>query len=216
MLRHGQSEWNALRRWQGRADTPLTALGREQARAAATALGHVEPPVGSIWSSNLARASETASIIASQLALPAPVIEARFAEADAGEWQGLTPAEIEQDWPGWRAARRRPAGFEPADEMAARVFQGLDAVVSQTAPTRSAECVVVVCHSGVIHTVLRRLGNDQATMPNLGGVWLSIDRWVRSSIDGPLDRSGMHYRGRFDPGGIPASGIDTGREHPGQ
>jgi len=49
LTRHGQSEWNALGRWQGQADPPLTDLGRRQAHEAARSLGAVD----GIWASDL-------------------------------------------------------------------------------------------------------------------------------------------------------------------
>ena len=55
LVRHGQSEWNADGRWQGQADSPLSDLGRRQAREAARAIGAVD----AIWSSDLQRAAVT-------------------------------------------------------------------------------------------------------------------------------------------------------------
>src|SRR4029079_3508556 len=95
VLRHGQSEWNAVRRWQGTADSPLTELGREQAATTARLLVAHRLDFASIWTSNLRRASQTAAIIAGALGLGEPIVDARLQEADAGEWEGLTPAEIE-------------------------------------------------------------------------------------------------------------------------
>src|SRR3954452_11777953 len=60
LVRHGQSEWNAVGRWQGQADPPLTELGRAQARAAARAIGELD----AVFSSDLRRARETAEVIA--------------------------------------------------------------------------------------------------------------------------------------------------------
>ena len=59
IVRHGQSEWNALGRWQGQADPPLTDLGANQAKMATKKLGLFD----SIVSSPLERAKNTASII---------------------------------------------------------------------------------------------------------------------------------------------------------
>ena len=59
VLRHGQSEWNALGRWQGQENPPLTDLGREQAVEAAQAVGTVD----AVFASPLDRAARTAGII---------------------------------------------------------------------------------------------------------------------------------------------------------
>lgn len=97
LIRHGQSEWNADGRWQGQADPPLTDLGRAQARHAARSLGVVD----AIVASDLQRAAETAAIIAEELGVGPLVLEPGLRERDAGEWSGLTRAEIERDWPGY-------------------------------------------------------------------------------------------------------------------
>src|SRR4051812_28738357 len=97
LVRHGESEWNAMGRWQGQADPPLTDLGRRQAFAAAASLGTVD----GIAASDLQRASDTAEIISNQLGVGPVVIDPRFRERDAGEWSGLTRHDIHRDWPGY-------------------------------------------------------------------------------------------------------------------
>ena len=104
LIRHGQSEWNADGRWQGQADPPLTDLGRHQALHAARNLGTVD----AIVASDLQRASETALIIAEALGVGPVVLEPGLRERDAGEWSGLTRAEIERDWPGYLDAPATP------------------------------------------------------------------------------------------------------------
>src|SRR5215813_8680553 len=91
VIRHGQSTWNAIGRWQGHADAPLTDLGRTQAARAVASL----PPVEVIWASDLERARATAAVIGEALGLDVQV-DVRLRERNAGEWTGLTRAEIEQ------------------------------------------------------------------------------------------------------------------------
>jgi len=116
LTRHGQSEWNALGRWQGQADPPLSDLGRRQAHEAARSLGTVD----GIWASDLQRAAETAVIIGDDMGVGPVVLDADLRERDAGEWTGLTRAEIERRYPGFLPDGRRPASavdwraFEPA------------------------------------------------------------------------------------------------------
>lgn len=202
LVRHGQSEWNAVRRWQGRADTPLTALGRRQAVLATGALAML-PPFGTVWSSPLSRAAETASIIAAELGLTVSTDD-RLAESDAGEWQGLTPDEIERAYPGFLGDHRRPPTFETFASVVERSTAALADITSRAADDRP---VLVVAHSGVLRTIVRHLGAADERIPNLGGVW------VTSSISDHASR--LALGDRFRPPRIDIAGIDAGGEDPG-
>jgi probable phosphoglycerate mutase len=97
IVRHGQSEWNALGRWQGQADPPLTELGLHQAAHAAQHVGAVDAVVAS----DLERSRLTAENIAELVGNGPVLVDAGFRERDAGEGQGLTKAEIGEQWPGY-------------------------------------------------------------------------------------------------------------------
>ena len=94
LVRHGQSEWNAMGRWQGKANPPLTDLGKEQALIAAKKL----PDFSILASSDLVRARETAEIFAKAHDKDSNdiLIEPQVQERDAGEFSGLTRDEIEK------------------------------------------------------------------------------------------------------------------------
>jgi probable phosphoglycerate mutase len=161
LVRHGQSEWNALGRWQGKADPALTELGRLQAAHAAGRVGAVDVVVAS----PLLRALDTARILSSHIGVGPVVVEPDLAERDAGEWEGLTRAEIEQGWPGYLAAERRPAGYEPHDVLVARARAALDRIHDEY---DGAE-VLVVTHGGLIGSLERDAGFPWERLPNLGG-----------------------------------------------
>lgn len=164
VIRHGQSEWNAQGRWQGQENPPLTDLGRRQAAEAADALGTVD----AIYSSPLDRAHTTAMIIAETLGV-GPVITAQgLMERNAGEWQGLTWAQIEEAYPGYLDARKRPPSWEPDEQVDARVFAALDEI----ADTHDGGLVLVVAHAGVIYTIENRYVPGFERLANLGGRWL--------------------------------------------
>ena len=173
-VRHGLSTWNLARRWQGTADPPLSDEGRAGARelaaALATSIGH--GPRVRIWSSNLQRAHETATIVATHLATAPLTVEPRLVEADVGEWEGLTVAEIEEAWPGYLAAGRRPPGFEPEDVLLARVVPALEDVAA--AASAAGVTPIVVAHAGVLRAVRRRSGAGDVHLANLGGLWFSV------------------------------------------
>src|SRR5918999_3118854 len=96
LARHGETDWNRESRFQGHADPPLNELGRQQARELAGSL--TDSGVAAVYASPLARARETAEIVAEVLGLP---VETRMAlrEVDVGSWQGLTREEVETRYP---------------------------------------------------------------------------------------------------------------------
>jgi len=169
LIRHGQSTWNAESRWQGQADPQLSELGERQALAAAPAVVAWGP--SRVVASDLLRARATAELL-----VPAGIaveLEPELRERDAGEWTGLTRAEIEGAFPGALAEHRRPADFESDESLLARALRTLERLVAgdDDAP------VVVVTHGGVVRAVERhvRPDLDEGPLPNLGGRRLSHD-----------------------------------------
>jgi probable phosphoglycerate mutase len=163
LVRHGESTWNAERRWQGHADPPLSTTGAAQARAAAPALTGID----AVWCSDLIRARQTAELCA-----PAGLVahaDPLLRERDVGEWTGLTRDAIEDRYPGWLASGRRPDGWEDDGAFARRAWQALRGVVAALEPGAQA---VVVSHGGLIRAVEAGLGAPNRPVPNLGGVWL--------------------------------------------
>ena len=215
VLRHGQSEWNSIRRWQGTADSPLTDLGRGQAHATAGRLAALRLDFPAIWTSNLRRASESGAIIARALGLDDPIVDDRLCEAHAGEWEGLTPDEIELRWPGWLEAHHRPSTFEPYTAVVARVSDAL-ADIAARASALDPPAALVVAHSGVVRSLIRHLGGIDMRIPNLGGVWFTasiIDGGADSLTGGGAD---LELGDVFDPAGMVVTGVDAPGEDPGE
>ncbi len=104
LIRHGQTEWNQAKRLQGGKDSPLTELGRHQAKAVAKNLEETAP--SELLASPLGRAKTTASIIASHLSIPLAE-DARLSELRFGAAEGLTLTEIDERWPGFREEREQ-------------------------------------------------------------------------------------------------------------
>lgn len=169
VVRHGESEWNVLGKWQGRADTRLTDAGRAQAAEAARHVRSSGLVVDRVVASSLSRAFETARIIANSLGLALPIVDERLVETDVGPWEGLREHEIETGWPGYLRDRRTPPDFEPPAE----VFDRATAALRDHA--RADERVLVVTHSGVIRTIRRMLNAHDRRLHNLEGCYFEFD-----------------------------------------
>jgi probable phosphoglycerate mutase len=179
LLRHGQTTWNAERRWQGWADAPLSDLGVRQAVDAAAHLGSFG--FTRACSSDLGRARDTAGLIAEALGLAgAVVVEPALRERHVGVFSGKTLEELLAEFPGCfdpetKRLLRVPDG-ESDDDLFTRAVPGLLALTERFAEDR----LLVVSHGGVIRTIERHLGIDPGpSTPNLGGRWLT-------AVDGAL------------------------------
>jgi broad specificity phosphatase PhoE len=167
IVRHGQSTWNADGRWQGHADPPLSSLGEAQAAAAAD----VVPEVDLVMASDLARARQTAEIIAAARGLGPVRFDARLRERDSGDWTGFTREEIELAWPGWLDAGRLPDNFEVWERVAERVT----AAVNEVHDAYPDGTILVVAHGGVVRSLERSIGAEGTVLKNLGGRWFEVD-----------------------------------------
>lgn len=163
VARHGQSEWNAVGRWQGQADPPLSDLGRAQAAGAAAQMGAFD----AIIASDLDRALTTAMIIAQGIGIGPVLVDPGFRERNAGEYQGMTREEIDERFPGHLEAGIWPPGWEPDEDVHVRVRAALDRVTTEVG---SGE-VLIISHGGVIYSLEGTLGRPHERIANLGARW---------------------------------------------
>ena len=175
LIRHGQSTWNADGRWQGWADPSLSPEGRTQAEAAAVALGAAGEQFAGVFSSDLARARETAEVLAEAMALDPVRVDAALRERDVGVWSGLTTVEIEEGWPGWLDAWRRGELPSPPDGENDEHFvaRSLNAVRKHAA--HATGDLLLVVHGGLIRAVERALEAEPSRPGNLCGRWFGWD-----------------------------------------
>lgn len=103
-LRHGETDWNVERRYQGHSDTPLNDRGRSQAARNGEALKSLlaDPARVAFFSSPLARATQTLEIARETMGLSRRryAIDDRLIEIDLGDWNGRTYEEIAAEDPG--------------------------------------------------------------------------------------------------------------------
>jgi uncharacterized phosphatase len=145
IVRHGQTDWNLATRIQGATDIPLNTLGRVQAAGAGLALRGT--PWDEVVTSPLVRALETARIIAGELDRPAPTIIPELTERRHGDIEGLTFAERQAAFPDGATV----PGLESRQAVLDRVLPALERLATR----HPAGKLVVVCHGGVIGTLLR-------------------------------------------------------------
>lgn len=166
LVRHGQTEWNRVERFRGRADVPLNETGLAQAEATGRRVAAEWHPVA-VYTSPLSRAVKTAEAIARRFALPVQ-IHPGLADIDYGEWQGLTPDEARARWPdiveAWYNAPHT-AHIPRGETLAGLRARAMAAVGELAARHLDLEGTIVL----VGHTVINRiillgvlgLGNDR-------------------------------------------------------
>jgi broad specificity phosphatase PhoE len=143
LWRHGQTTWNAERRFQGQSDVPLNARGLEQAARAAPYLAALRP--SAIYSSDLGRAAVTADALARLTGLPVQ-LDKDLRERGGGSWEGKTAAQIAAEFPEAYAAWAPPDG-----EMAVSVADRASAALMRIADSMpGGSLAVVVGHGGAL------------------------------------------------------------------
>lgn len=171
LIRHGQSEGNAERRFGGHTATPLSPRGRKQANATAEALK--KDALTAIYSSDLARAIETAQPLSTLTGLPINTTEA-FRERSVGVMEGLTFEAAAQKHPDEYAALLRRdfeqvlTGGESYRQLLDRARHKLDEVIAKHRGGR----IAVFSHTGTICILSLHL-MGALDSPELKPVWIS-------------------------------------------
>ena len=185
LWRHGQTTWNAERRFQGQSDIPLDATGQAQAQRAARLLAGLRPDM--IVSSDLSRAASTAAPLARLTGLDV-ILDKDLRERHGGQWEGLTDTEIRARYPAEHATWNPPDG-EPTLVVADRVagaLRRIAAAVSDDTRTGGAGLAVVVSHGAALRLgASRLLGLPEEVFGALGPLsncsWSVVgqrrDRW---------------------------------------
>jgi glucosyl-3-phosphoglycerate phosphatase len=176
LWRHGRTEWNASGRFQGQTDISLDEFGREQADGAARRLASLQPEL--LVSSDLHRARDTMAALAAVTGLEFD-LDVRLRETFAGDWQGLTGAEIASRYPeeykAWRAGDPllRVGGGETRQEVAERMASAVRDVAARLSDDGLA---VLTTHGGAARLGIAALiGMPLERFTNIGG--LSNTSW---------------------------------------
>lgn len=203
-VRHGRTEWNAIRRMQGQWNSDLDDLGREQAEINGRWLAGAG--IEALFASPLDRTRQTAEIINRHLELPI-AFDDRLKEWDCGDWSGWLYAEIEEKWPEhWQAWRADPFAYrapnaENYPDMIARSAPFLDELRDHDAAT-----IAVVSHGMIGKAMIATL--------------LDLDAQQTLAFHQPNDRvfridlapDGQHRAVYFDRGEGPIEGLGAEAE----
>ena len=171
LIRHGETDWNAERRWQGTIPTELNSLGYQQAQLLSQHLAHV--PFSAIYASDLPRAYQTAQALAQPLQQTVK-IEADLQEVNVGILQGHTGDELRAQYPDvfaeWIGGSM---DFVPPNGESRRAGQLRMLKTFNTIVTHEHGIVAMVSHGGTIRLLLRALFSqhqviqtDQYTISN--------------------------------------------------
>ncbi|HEX2703298.1 MAG TPA: histidine phosphatase family protein [Solirubrobacteraceae bacterium] len=163
LARHGETDYNLGRRFQGVLPVPLNETGRRQAAE----LAELAAPhdFHALWCSPLTRARETADIVGARIGLK-PIEDARLVETDAGDWTDRWWSDVEKEDPTGLAAfiRSDPdfafPGGESYHDQTVRSVNALRDIASGPKPA------LVVCHAMVIRLVVMHLGRGNHPVQN--------------------------------------------------
>ena len=176
LVRHGESQWNVLKKIQGQQDVPLTDRGMKQANLIGNRLVHER--IDRIYSSDLKRAYDTAEIIGKRLSLNV-IPTKEFREIDFGIWEGMSNDKMHIEYYNelclWRKEpeRLKVEGAESLRELQLRAMAAVNKIINNEV----GDNILIVSHSATLKTIILGLLNmDLAYFKNLtlGNVSLSI------------------------------------------
>ncbi len=178
LIRHGETDWNIQKRWQGHTDIPLNTIGKQQSKRLAQRLQQERFHVDVLYSSDLARAYQTAWEIGAALQVPVEMLPP-LREIDLGRWSGMTREEIQERYPVEYELLKQGqdiprGGGETLANLKNRVVTTIEAMVAQ----HPGETLIFVSHGGAIRMMLSHVCQDfdLANLPckHIGNTSLSL------------------------------------------
>ncbi|MBL8062752.1 MAG: alpha-ribazole phosphatase [Anaerolineales bacterium] len=154
LTRHGQTDWNIARRYQGHSNTELNQVGIRQTEQLAKRLS--TETIHAIYSSDLARAIKTAKTIAHiQEQAPAFHTDSRWRELSFGDWEGMTYEEMSAHSPELFDAWMKDSltVSTPNGETLAQLAERVKTAFNEIKSQHKDQTVLVVSHSGALQTL---------------------------------------------------------------
>ncbi len=154
-IRHGQTQWNKERRFQGSLDSPLTQAGKSQIRRFCKEVTKYKPHT--VFSSTLNRCKESASILAKPLKKRIKE-DARLNELSFGAWEGCTSDElVAQKEPSYAKWYRGQAVTPKGGETIASLEKRIGSFIKYCRRNYDNKKVIIVTHGGCIRMFLKLL-----------------------------------------------------------
>ena len=153
LVRHGETDWNSLGKYQGWEDIPLNKNGIEQVQKAAACLK--KSKWDEIITSPLVRAKMSAEIISKEIGLREISEEADFIERDLGKLSGMTKKEVEKNFPDGNIE-----GIEPLEKLQDRTLKALYKWIKKF----NERNIIIVTHGAAINSILTVLSENKIEM----------------------------------------------------
>lgn len=153
LVRHGESQWNILKRMQGQNDIPLTQNGIIQANLIGNRL--INEKIDKIYSSDLSRALNTAKIIGEKLNISVTPMK-EFREIKFGPWEGINNEKILEDYYDefiiWQTEpeKLKLKGAESIKEVQLRAMKGINKIIND----EKYENILIVSHGVTLKTII--------------------------------------------------------------
>ncbi|RAP21041.1 hypothetical protein C2W59_03869 [Bacillus pumilus] len=154
LVRHGETDWNAAKRIQGRTDIPLNDTGKWQAEQTGLYLKDAHWDV--VISSPLTRAKETAHLILKHIDAPLVIMD-DFIERDYGDAEGMSFEERQKLFPD-----KQYSNMEPLETIQERMVEGIEKVRAAY-PNQQ---VLIVAHGAAIHALLTTIADEHLGLEN--------------------------------------------------
>lgn len=160
LVRHGESEWNALGRLQGQMDIGLSEEGRKQAAALGAYFEREGISFDYVFSSDLDRAFQTVKLATAWMPVESITASRLLRERFYGELQGQLLAEILESVPNYAENFGLPMthGMESLEEMQERMVKVLTAISSET----KGAPALVITHGGAVNALIHKLTDGEA------------------------------------------------------
>jgi broad specificity phosphatase PhoE len=168
LIRSGETDWNRDDRWQGWVAIPLNEHGRKQARALANFIRNIG--ISALYSSDLRRAAETATLLAGQLGYD-PIYDGRLRERNIGQWQGMSIDEIRAWYPeDYERLRADVRGFKvPGGESRKELQQRVVAAFNDILQQDKGETIAIVTHTTATRVLLDEIIPNHDIAANILG-----------------------------------------------